>query len=146
MTLGPFGTNMSGGWVANFNVPGVTPELPGFLDAVLADEPFAGGLEPMIGEAHLRTLSILGFPASPLPGILDELNRQGFAYRWATRYIAMDKPAAEKVLGKKRRHWFAKRKSIGAVLRETMFNEQAALAAARDYPPEPRQPAPAPRG
>ena len=107
--------------------PVVTPELPVFLDAVLADEPFAGGLEPMIGEAHLRTLTILGFPASTLPGILDELNRQGFAYRWATRFIAMDKSEAEKVLGKKRRHWFAKRKSIGAVVRETMFNEQAAL-------------------
>ena len=107
--------------------PVVTPELPVFLDAILADEPFAGGLEPMIGDAHLRILTILGFPATTLPGILDELNRQGFAYRWATRFIAMDKAEAEKVLGKKRRHWFAKRKSIGAVLRETMFNEQAAL-------------------
>ena len=107
--------------------PVVTPELPVFLDAILADEPFAGGLEPMIGDAHLRILTILGFPATTLPGILDELNRQGFAYRWATRFIAMDKSEAEKVLGKKRRHWFAKRKSIGAVLRETMFNEQAAL-------------------
>ena len=70
--------------------PVVTPELPVFLDAILADEPFTGGLEPMIGEAHLRTLTILGFPASTLPGILDELNRQGFSYRWATRFIAMD--------------------------------------------------------
>ncbi|MEM6898154.1 MAG: conjugal transfer protein TrbE [Pseudomonadota bacterium] len=104
-----------------------TPELPVFLDAVLADEPFAGGLEPKIGDAHLRTLTVLGFPASTLPGILDELNRQGFSYRWVTRFIAMDKAEAEAVLGKKRRHWFAKRKSIGAVLRETLFNEQAAL-------------------
>ncbi len=107
--------------------PVVAPELPVFLDAVIADEPFTGGLEPKIGEAHLRTLTILGFPASTLPGILDELNRQGFSYRWATRFIAMDKAEAEKVLSKKRRHWFAKRKSIGTVLRETMFNEQAAL-------------------
>ena len=103
------------------------PELPVFLDAVLADEPFTGGLEPMIGAAHLRILTILGFPASTLPGILGELNRQGFAYRWSTRFIALDKAVAEKVLARKRRHWFAKRKSIGAVLRETLFNEQAAL-------------------
>jgi type IV secretion system protein VirB4 len=107
--------------------PVTAPELPVFLDAVLADEPFSGGLEPVLGDAHLRTLTILGFPASTLPGILDELNRQGFPYRWATRFIAMDKAQAEKVLGRKRRHWFAKRKSIGAVLRETMFNEPAAL-------------------
>ncbi|MGB3625352.1 MAG: conjugal transfer protein TrbE, partial [Henriciella sp.] len=103
------------------------PELPVFLDAILADSAFSGGLEPRLGEAHLRTLTILGFPATTLPGMLDELNRQGFSYRWTTRFIAMDKTEAEKLLGKKRRHWFAKRKSIGAVLRETMFNEQAAL-------------------
>lgn len=107
--------------------PVVTPELPVFLDSILADEPFTGGLEPMIGDAHLRTLTILGFPASTVPGILDELNRQGFSYRWATRFIAMDKAEAEKILSKKRRHWFAKRKSVGTVLRETLFNEQAAL-------------------
>lgn len=107
--------------------PVTVPELPVFLDAILADEDFCGGLEPMIGDAHLRTLTILGFPASTLPGILDELNRQGFAYRWCTRFIAMDKARAEKVLTRKRRHWFAKRKSVGAVLRETLFNEQAAL-------------------
>lgn len=107
--------------------PITTPELPVFLDALLADEPLAGGLEPRIGDAHLRTLTVLGFPASTLPGILDELNQQGFSYRWTTRFIAMDKTDTEKVLGKKRRHWFAKRKSIGAVLRETMFNEEAAL-------------------
>jgi type IV secretion system protein TrbE len=107
--------------------PVAVPELPVFLDAVLADSAFSGGLEPKLGEAHLRTMTILGFPATTLPGILDELNRQGFSYRWTTRFIAMDKTDAEKLLGKKRRHWFAKRKSIGAVLRETMFNEQAAL-------------------
>ena len=104
-----------------------TPDLPVFLDAVLADDPFTGGLEPMLGDAHLRTLTVLGFPASTTPGILDDLNRQGFSYRWSTRFIALDKHEAEKLLSKKRRHWFAKRKSMGAIVRETLFNEQAAL-------------------
>ena len=103
------------------------PEIPVFLDAILADEPFTGGLEPMIGDAHIRVMTILGFPGSTVPGLLDELNRQGFGYRWATRFIAMDKAEAEKVLGRKRRHWFSKRKSVAAVLRETMFNEPSAL-------------------
>ncbi|MEM7279917.1 MAG: conjugal transfer protein TrbE, partial [Pseudomonadota bacterium] len=39
------------------------PELPVFLDAVLTDSPFGGGLEPTLGDAHLRSLTILGFPA-----------------------------------------------------------------------------------
>ncbi|MDB5670520.1 MAG: type secretion system protein TrbE, partial [Alphaproteobacteria bacterium] len=38
------------------------PELPVYLDAILADTPLSGGLEPMLGEAHLRTLTLLGFP------------------------------------------------------------------------------------
>lgn len=107
--------------------PVAVPEFPVFLDAVLADEDFTGGLEPMLGAAHLRTLTLKGFPATTLPGLLDELNRLGFEYRWCTRFIALDKAEAEKVLARKRRHWFAKRKSIGAVLRETLFNEPAAL-------------------
>lgn len=103
------------------------PELPVFLDAVLADEVFTGGLEPMIGDTHLRTLSVLGFPGTTLPGLLDELNRQGFAYRWVTRFIALGKADAERLLSKKRRHWFAKRKSVAALLRETLFQEESLL-------------------
>jgi len=105
----------------------VTPSLPVFLDAILPDAPLSGGLEPMIGDKHLRVLTVLGFPGTTLPGLLDELNRQGFAYRWTTRFIALGKAEAEKLLSRKRRHWFAKRKSIGAVLRETLFNEESAL-------------------
>lgn len=107
--------------------PVSAPDLPVFLDTILADEPLTGGLEPMLGDAHVRTLTILGFPTSTTPGLLDALNREGFAYRWATRFIAMDKSEAESVLKRKRRHWFAKRKSIGAVVKEMMFNEAAAM-------------------
>ena len=103
------------------------PDTPMYLDGLLVDTSLSGGIEPMLGDRHLRTVTVLGFPNATRPGILDALNHQDFAYRWATRFIAMDKAEAEKVLGKKRRHWFAKRKSIGAVLRETLFNEQAAL-------------------
>lgn len=104
-----------------------TPEVPAFLDAVLADEPFTGGFEPMIGEAHLRTLTILGFPSSTTPAILDELNALAFPYRWTTRLIALDKHDAEKILTRQRRHWFAKRKSLSNVIREILFNEASAL-------------------
>jgi len=44
------------------------------LDALLADEPLAGGLEPRLGSAHLRMLTVIGFPTATFPGILDELN------------------------------------------------------------------------
>ena len=103
------------------------PDVPAYLDAVLVDTPLTGGLEPMLGDAHLRALTILGFPGSTTPGVLDALNHLGFEYRWVTRFIPLDKAAAEKVIRRYRRQWFAKRKSIAAIIKEVMTNEQAVL-------------------
>jgi type IV secretion system protein TrbE len=103
------------------------PETPAYLDAILADTPLTGGLEPMLGGLHLRTLTLLGFPSSSRPGILDALNHQDFGYRWTTRFIALDKAEATKTLIKLRRQWFNKRKSVTALLREVMTNQPVQL-------------------
>jgi type IV secretion system protein VirB4 len=103
------------------------PEVPMYLDALLADQPLAGGLEPKLGDTHLRVLTIVGFPATTTPGILDELNRLAFAYRWSTRAIMLDKTDATRLLTRIRRQWFAKRKSIAAILKEVMTNEASTL-------------------
>jgi hypothetical protein len=70
------------------------PEVPMYLDAILVDEALIGGLEPRLGTGHLRTLTVMGFPSATHPGILDELNRLAFPYRWSTRAIALDKTDA----------------------------------------------------
>ena len=103
------------------------PEIPMYLDALLADQPLTGGLEPRLGNAHLRVLTIVGFPTATTPGLLDDLNRLAFPYRWSTRAILLDKTDATKLLIKIRRQWFAKRKSIAAILKEVMTNEASAL-------------------
>ena len=103
------------------------PETPMYLDALLADQPLTGGLEPRLGNAHLRILTVVGFPTATTPGILDELNRLAFPYRWSTRAVLLDKTDATKLLTKIRRQWFAKRKSIAAILKEIMTNEASAL-------------------
>src|SRR6266702_1519094 len=103
------------------------PEIPMYLDAVLADQPLTGGLEPMLGNAHLRVLTLIGFPTFTTPGILDDLNRLAFAYRWSTRAIMLDKTDATRLLTKIRRQWFAKRKSVAAILKEVMTNEASSL-------------------
>ncbi len=103
------------------------PEIPMYLDAVLADQPLTGGLEPMLGDSHLRVLTVVGFPTVTTPGILDELNRLAFPYRWSTRAIMLDKTDATRLLTKIRRQWFAKRKSIAAILKEVMTNEASTL-------------------
>ncbi|PJR91739.1 conjugal transfer protein TrbE [Ochrobactrum sp. 695/2009] len=103
------------------------PETPVYLDALLADQPLTGGLEPRLGTEHLRVLTIIGFPTATTPGLLDDLNRLAFPYRWSTRAILLDKTDATKLLTKIRRQWFAKRKSIAAILKEVLTNEASAL-------------------
>jgi type IV secretion/conjugal transfer VirB4 family ATPase len=103
------------------------PETPAYLDALLSDEALVGGLEPRLGDHHLRTLTITGFPSVTFPGLLDELNRQAFGYRWSSRAIMLDKSDATKLLTKIRRQWFAKRKSVAAILKEVMTNEASVL-------------------
>jgi hypothetical protein len=103
------------------------PETPIYLDALLADQPLTGGLEPRLGDAASAHPHHHGFPTATTPGLLDELNRLAFPYRWSTRAILLDKTDATKLLTKIRRQWFAKRKSIAAILKEVMTNEASAL-------------------
>jgi type IV secretion system protein TrbE len=115
------------GTISTRRHPVAVPETPIYLDGLLVDTALAGGLEPMLGDQHLRTLTILGFPNLSCPGILDALNHQSFSYRWVTRFIALDKADAVKALTRLRRQWFNKRKSIAALLREIMYNQPTQL-------------------
>ncbi|WP_419739553.1 conjugal transfer protein TrbE [Ruegeria sp.] len=115
------------GTISTKRHPVAVPETPMYLDGVLVDTPLTGGLEPMLGETHMRTLTIMGFPNVTRPGLLDALNHQDFAYRWVTRFIPLDRTAATKVLTRLRRQWFAKRKSVAAILREALTGEATVL-------------------
>ncbi|WP_339864910.1 conjugal transfer protein TrbE [Paremcibacter congregatus] len=115
------------GTISTKRHPVAVPEVAMYLDGLLVDTPLIGGLEPMLGDQHMRTLTILGFPNTTRPGLLDALNHLGLAYRWVTRFIPMDKRDATRVLTKLRRQWFAKRKSITAILREVLTHEAAPL-------------------
>src|SRR3546814_4083124 len=43
------------GTVSTRRHPVAVPETPLYLDAILVDTPLRGGIEPMLGERHLRT-------------------------------------------------------------------------------------------
>jgi type IV secretion/conjugal transfer VirB4 family ATPase len=115
------------GTVSDRRHPVGAPDTPMYLDGILADTPLVGGLEPKLGDLHVRTLTVLGFPSLSRPGILDALNHQDFGYRWVTRFIALDKTLATKTLTSLRRQWFNKRKSVTALLREVLYNSPAQL-------------------
>jgi type IV secretion system protein VirB4 len=101
------------------------PEVPFHLDALLSDRPLIGGSTPMLGEQHLRAITVRGFPTSTWPSVLDELNRLGMAYRWVTRFLFLSKTEAERELTKIRRQWFARRKNIVTILRETLSQQES---------------------
>lgn len=103
------------------------PDVPFYLDALLADEALAGGLSPTLGGQSLRVLTVRGMPTATWPGLLDGLNRLGFAYRWSTRFLFLDKHDAEQELTRLRRQWFAKRKGIATLLREAVFQQESPL-------------------
>lgn len=103
------------------------PEVPMYLDAILADSPLLGGLAPQLGEQHLRTLSVLGFPGSSVPALLDQLNELPLTYRWVTRYIPLDKADAEKELKRYRQRWFSKRKGVLNLLQEVFTKSESQL-------------------
>jgi len=80
--------------VSTRNHPVAVPATPFHLDALLADAPLTGGLKPMLGDQHLRVASVRGFPTATWPGMLDDLNRLGFGYRWMTRFLFLSKSDA----------------------------------------------------
>lgn len=103
------------------------PRVPIYLDALLADTPLLTGLEPKLGEAFIKTVSIIGFPADSIPAILDRLNHLPFQYRWMSRFIALDKLDAEKQLKRHRQRWFSKRKSLANLLQEVLTKQESSL-------------------
>lgn len=106
--------------------PVITPEIPMYLDAFICDCPLLGGFEPKLGDCHLRVVTVNGFPGSSTPGILNNLNRLNFEYRWVTRFIPLDKLDAQSELKKYRKNWFAKRQgAIGALTESAMVDNDA---------------------
>jgi type IV secretion system protein TrbE len=104
------------------------PAAAAFLDGLLCDAPLIGGIAPMLGDKHLRILTIKGFPPFTNPGVLDDLNALAMPYRWMTRHLCLDRGEAERELTKWRRLWFSKHKSLSALVKEMLTKEQATFS------------------
>lgn len=113
--------------ISNNRQPIHVPDETTYIDALIGDCDLTGGLTPRLGNETLHVLTLKGFPAETTPGLLDELNSLGFAYRWMTRYLPLSKSDAAKLITKTRRQWFAKRKSVAALIKESLMGETSAL-------------------
>jgi type IV secretion system protein VirB4 len=92
------------------------PAIPAYLDAVLGGVDFFGGLKPRVGDRHIRTVAITGFPNESYPGVLEALNRLTMPYRWSNRFIFLDPVDARKRLETYRKKWFAGRLSMRSIV------------------------------
>ena len=79
----------------------------------------------MLGDQHLRVVSVRA-SRPRLAGDSGRPQPPRFAYRWSTRFLCLDKAEAEKNFPP-RRQWFAKRKNVIALLRETIFQQESPL-------------------
>src|SRR5438128_645906 len=81
---------------------------PIYLNDIIASADFVGGIEPRIGNRHIRVIAIDGFPQTSCPGILGALDSLPIEYRWSTRAILMDPEEARGYLDKCRKKWRSK--------------------------------------
>jgi type IV secretion system protein VirB4 len=107
--------------------PIAVPETPMYLDALLPDMAFTPGDIPLLGDSFVPTCTIVGFPGTSLPGVLDDLNHLQIEYRWVTRYLCLDKQDAKAEIEKYRKRWWSKRKGLWTMLKEEATKQETAL-------------------
>jgi type IV secretion system protein TrbE len=93
------------------------------LDSQLCDTPFLGGWYPQLGDWHLRTCSIMGYPAKSIVGILRHLDAANLDYRWCTRWVGLEKHVQSGLLRKTQGAWVGQEKSLMARMAESMSHQ-----------------------
>lgn len=124
--------------VTGLDHPVRVPPIPIDLDSVIADQDLVTGWRPKMGNLHIRTLSIDGFPQMTEPGANSFLHEFPLDFRWSTRWIPMNREDAEKLTGTKRKHWWQQRHKFAKTLveshsgEESPFQEENAVDMAKD--------------
>jgi type IV secretion system protein VirB4 len=85
--------------------PFALPDVPVYLNELLASADFCAGIEPRIGGKHIRVIAVDGFPKCSFPGVLHEIDSLPMEYRWSTRAILLDPEEARAILDKTRKKW-----------------------------------------
>ena len=91
--------------VAGDDHPFALPDIPVYLNELLATQDFCAGIEPRVGLKHVRVIALDGFPKSSFPGVLGEIDSLPMEYRWSTRAILLDPEEARGLLDKTRKKW-----------------------------------------
>lgn len=102
------------------------------LDGQLCDTPLMGGWYPFLGDDpthpdlggwHLRTCSVLGYPAQSTVGMVRALDAADLDYRWCTRWIGMEKHLQAGLLRKTQGAWVGQERSFMARMAESLSQQ-----------------------
>jgi type IV secretion system protein VirB4 len=99
--------------ISGDNHPIRLPRTPMYIDSLIGGHELVTGTQPKINSNYFSVIAIDGLPQESYASILSDLDRQGTAYRWSTRFIFLDPSHAEQELQSFRRKW--KQKTIGFV-------------------------------
>jgi len=96
------------------------PWLPIDLDVRLCDRDYTGGWAPKLGDWHLRTCSVMGYPATSIAGGIRSLERLDLDFRWVTRWIALEKHLQANLLRQMQGAWAGQQRSFAARIAESI--------------------------
>lgn len=105
--------------------PIVLPEKPLLLDQFLYDSPFYGGIEPRLGNKHIRIIVPIKYASGTIFGHFNKLNQLNFPYRWITRFFCLSKRDAISELEGIKNGWNGKIKSLRSMAKELIFNQES---------------------
>ena len=100
------------------------PEEPTLLDHYLYDDDLLGGNDPMLGKKYMKVVVPLTYPNDSMFGMLNDLNRENFSYRWITRYYCLDKKDSLDELSARMRGWNSKVYSAITMIRNLAMNRE----------------------
>jgi type IV secretion system protein VirB4 len=93
------------------------------IDTQLCDTPWLGGWYPTLGQWHVRTCSVLAYPATSTVGVVRALDAADVEYRWCTRWVGLEKHVQAGILRKTQGAWVGQERSFLARMAETMTHE-----------------------
>lgn len=81
------------------------PEIPMYLDYLLAAQDLTGGIVPRIANKYISVIAVDGFPAESYPMMLEDLDSLAIPYRFNSRYVCMDQYTALQEIESYRKSW-----------------------------------------
>lgn len=108
--------------VSSRTYPVKVPDEPTLMDQYLYDDPLDGGNTPKLGNKFMKVIVPKKYPGGSVFGMLNELNRLAFPYRWVTRYYCQDKSDVLSELKHRQTRWSGKIEPFMAMVKRLLFS------------------------